>query len=209
MERATFKLTEEQEIAELKKLGMNHPANVRRREAALRRKHEAKEKAWDRSYFRPTPANLRGIKCATKEPWARDEKFYLKKTGSFEDEMNDNAMYDDRSALSATKGFKSEVTATGLEGKGAPAWNSSVFRPVPYSLVGLKPSTREPWAYDQALNRDMSLEGFDTFSTVVENDSVAGCAARASNAPGTPAPPPTAGEPRVRTPPWQQLCEGP
>ena len=45
---------------------------------------------------------------------------------------------------------------------------------MPHALKGLKPVTREPWSVDAAINRDMSLEGFDTFSAKVENDSVAG-----------------------------------
>ena len=55
-----------------------------------------------------------------------------------------------------------------------PAWDSSPLRPVPHALKGLKPVTREPWNVDAMINRDMALEGFDTFSAKVENDSVAG-----------------------------------
>ena len=171
---ASWALTEEQELAELRKLGINHPARVRRREAAQRRKDFEKEKGWNASPMRSTPMNLKGLKVTTKEPWAIDEKFYQKKTGSFEDVMNDNERYDDRSVLSASKGYKSEVTATGLAMAGQPSWDSSPFRPVPYALQGLKPSTREPWAIDMALNRNMDLEGFDTFSAALENDSAAG-----------------------------------
>ena len=68
MERATFKLTEKQEIAELKKLGMNHPANVRRREAALRRKHEAKEK--ERSLMGSIRKRMKRDQAASTQPGA-------------------------------------------------------------------------------------------------------------------------------------------
>ena len=81
--------------------------------------------------------------------------------------------YGDRSVLSASKGYTSQVTASGLKGSN-PAWNSSPLRQVPHALKGLKPETREPWAVDQAINRDMSLEGFSVFSAKVENDSAAG-----------------------------------
>ena len=82
---------------------------------------------------------------------------------------------DDRSVLSATKGYQSEVTASGLGGSyRTTRLGSSPMRNVPYPLRGLQPGTREPWAVDAAINRDMSLEGFDTFSAKVENDSVAG-----------------------------------
>lgn len=166
--------TEEEEIAELVSLGINHPARRRYRERAKRAQNEVKERAWNSTPMRHVPANLRGIKCATKEPWHIDQQFYEKKTGSFEEVMNDDAPFDDRSVLSASKGYKSKVTASGLKGFANPTWNSSPFRPVPHALKGLKPETREPWAVDQAINRDMSLEGFSVFSAKVENDSVAG-----------------------------------
>lgn len=169
--------SEEEELAELMQLGINHPARRRFRERELRAKNAAKEHAWNNTPMRQTPPNLRGIKCATKEPWHIDEQFYKKKTGSFEDEMNDEEAFDDRSVLSASKGYTSQVTASGLKGGSnfmQPTWNSSPMRAVPHSLKGLKPETREPWAYDQEINRDMSLEGFSVFSAKVENDSVAG-----------------------------------
>lgn len=166
--------TEAEEIAELMSLGINHPARRRHRERAQRAKDKAKERQWNNTPFRSTPPNLRGIKCATGEPWHKDMVFYMKKTGSFEDEPNDEEMYDDRSVLAASKGYQSSVTATGLKGVAKPAWDSSTLRPVPHVLKGLKPVTREPWAIDQAINRDMALEGFSVFSAKVENDSVAG-----------------------------------
>ena len=82
--------------------------------------------------------------------------------------------YDDRSVLSATKGYTAQVTASGLTGFNQPTWDSSPLRPVPHTLKGLQPVTREPWAVDAQINRNMALEGFDTFSAKVENDSVAG-----------------------------------
>lgn len=170
------KKTEAEEIAELMTLGINHPARKRYREREQRKKLEAREKSWNNTPLRSRPANLKGLRPATKEPWAVDEDFYQRKTGSFEYEVNSKEKYDDRSVLSATKGYQSEVTASGLGGKlaGQPAWDSSPMRNVPYPLRGLQPGTREPWAVDAAINRDMSLEGFDTFSAKVENDSVAG-----------------------------------
>jgi len=172
--RAGPKKSEEEELAELKALGINHPARRRYREKERRKQDRAKEDAWDGSVHRSRPSNLRGLKVATKEPWARDETAYQKRTGSFEDEVNALDPYDDRSVLSASKGYTSTVTATGLNGRKQPAWDSSPLRPVPHTLKGLKPVTREPWSIDQEINRDMSLEGFDTFSAKVENDSVAG-----------------------------------
>jgi hypothetical protein len=88
--------------------------------------------------------------------------------------MNDDEQYDDRSVLAASKGYTSQVTASGLSLSGAPAWNSSTLRPVPHALKGIKPVTREPWAIDAEINRDMALEGFSLFGAKVENDSVAG-----------------------------------
>ena len=173
--------SEEEEIAELMALGINHPARRRYREREVRRKNAQMENAWNGTPMRPVPANLRGIKCATAEPWAADLKFYQKKTGDFEDVMNDNAPYDDRSVLSVSKGYTQQVTASGLGGASKPAWNSSVLRPVPHTLKGIQPQTREPWAIDMAINRDESLEGFDTFSAKVENDSVAGDFAKGDN----------------------------
>lgn len=165
--------SEEEELAELMQLGINHPARRRYRERAQKAKNEARERAWNPTPMRYTPPNLRGIRCVTKEPWSIDEQFYQRKTGSFEDVKNDDEAFDDRSVLSASKGYTSQVTSSGLKGSN-PAWNSSPLRQVPHALKGLKPETREPWAVDQSINRDMSLEGFSVFSAKVENDSVAG-----------------------------------
>ena len=166
--------SEEEEIAELMTLGINHPARKRHRERAQRAANRAKEQAWNNTPMRSVPPSLKGLKCATKEPWHIDQLFYQKKTGSFEEELNDDAAYDDRSVYAVTKGYTSKVTATGLKGFSNPSWDSSPFRPVPHTLKGIKPETREPWAIDQAINRDMDLEGFDTFSAKVINDSAAG-----------------------------------
>lgn len=192
--------SEAEEIAELMTLGINHPARRRFRDQEERRQHEGKERAWNGSIMRSRPPNLRGLRIATKEPWALDEAFYQKKTGNFEHEYNALEKYDDRSVLSASKGYTAQVTASGLDGA-QPAWDSSPLRPVPHVLKvskhsfesrtchrsaasepvfetlcgqGIKPQTREPWAVDMAINRDSSLEGFSTFSAKLENDSVAG-----------------------------------
>ena len=166
--------SEEEEIAELMNLGINHPARKRFREREQRAKLKEKERAWNCTPMRQVPPNLKGLKVTTKEPWVRDMQFYQKKTGSFEEVLNNDEAFDDRSVLSATKGYTSQVTSTGLTGVSQPSWNNSTFRPVPHKLKGIKPQTREPWADDQALNRDQSLEGFSVFSSQLENDSVAG-----------------------------------
>ena len=165
--------SEAEEIAELHALGINHPARRRHREREEIRQLKAKEKAWINTPYRSRPPNLRGLRCATKEPWAIDEAFYQKKTGNFEDALP-KEKYDDRSVLSASKGYTATVTASGLGGVSQPAWDSSPLRPVPHALKGIKPVTREPWSIDAQINRNMDLEGFDTFSAKVENDSVAG-----------------------------------
>ena len=166
--------SEADEIAELQALGINHPARRRHRERDERRQLDAKERQWNRTTLRSRPSNLAGMRVVTKEPWALDEAFYQKKTGSLEYEFNSKGKYDDRSALSASKGYTATVTSTGLGGVSQPTWDSSPNRPVPHALKGLKPVTREPWSVDAQINRNMDLEGFDTFSAKVENDSVAG-----------------------------------
>ena len=166
--------SEAEELAELHALGINHPARRRYREREARRQLESKERAWNKTPYRSRPSNLAGLRVMTKEPWAIDEVFYQKKTGNFEREYNSKEKYDDRSVLSATKGYTATVTASGLGGVSQPAWDSSPMRPVPHALKGIKPVTREPWSVDAQINRNMDLEGFDTFSAKVENDSVAG-----------------------------------
>jgi len=167
--------TEAEEIEELQALGINHPARRAYRERAQRAENAARERAWNASPMRPVPASLKGLKCATKEPWHIDQVFYQKKTGSFEDVMNDDEAFDDRSVLAASKGYRSQITASGVQNSFVqPSWNSSPFRNVPHALKGLRPETREPWAIDQAINRDMGLEGFSVFSAKVIDDSVAG-----------------------------------
>ena len=77
--------------------------------------------------------------------------------------------------LDNINGYSQQVTASGLKGRGGqPAWDTSTFRPVPYVLRGMKPITREPWAVDQAVNRDMDLEGFSVFGAKLEDTSAAG-----------------------------------
>ena len=97
--------TEAEEIAELMSLGINHPARVRYREREKRKKYEKMENNWIGTPFRTRPAELKGLRPITKEPWAIDEEFYQKKTGSFETEYNMREAYDDRSVLSASKGY--------------------------------------------------------------------------------------------------------
>ena len=54
------------------------------------------------------------------------------------------------------------------------AWISTPMRTRPPNLKGLKPITREPWAVDAEINRNGDLEGFDTLSAKLEDDSTAG-----------------------------------
>ena len=150
--------SEDEEIAELQALGINHPARRRYREREEKRQHEAKERQWNGTPHRARPSNLAGMRVVTKEPWALDEAFYQSKTGSFELEYNSKGKYDDRSTLSATKGYTATVTSTGLDGVSQPTWDSSPLRPVPHALKGIKPVTREPWTLDAQINRNMDLE---------------------------------------------------
>lgn len=72
---------------------------------------------------------LRGLKPMTPEPWAKDEAFYQKTTGSFEPELNSKERFFDESPLDNIAGYKSQVTATGLAKTGdSPSWDSSTFR---------------------------------------------------------------------------------
>ena len=91
--------TEAEEIEELKALGINHPARKRYREREERKRMKKLEDNWNSTPLRARPAELRGLKPRTPEPWAIDESFYQKKTGSFEHEYNSRAPYDDRSTL--------------------------------------------------------------------------------------------------------------
>ena len=99
--------TEAQEIEELMSLGINHPARRRHREREQRKKLEALEQAWNPTPLRYRPPIFKGMKPITREPWAVDEEFYQKKTGSFETEYNAAGVFDDRSVLSASKGYTS------------------------------------------------------------------------------------------------------
>ena len=105
--------SEAEEIAELMSLGINHPARKRYRDArsGQKKKMESLEKAWNPTPLRYRPAELRGLKPKTPEPWAIDEEFYQRKTGSFEHEYNSRGAYDDRSALSASKGYEATYHA--------------------------------------------------------------------------------------------------
>ncbi len=165
--------TEEEELAELANMGISRK---QQRAEAERRRNREREMAWNGSIHRHVPPALRGIKCATKEPWAIDQAFYEKKTGNMEPELNAQDPYFDESPLDNIAGYTTQVTASGLEGHsaGRPLWDSSPFRTVPYALRGLKPVMREPWAVDEKINRNQELEGFNVYSAKVEDDSVAG-----------------------------------
>lgn len=89
--------TEAEEIAELQALGINHPARRRWREKEQAKKWEQREKSWNSTPLRYRPAELRGLKPATPEPWAIDEEFYQKKTGSLEYEYNSRGPYREKS----------------------------------------------------------------------------------------------------------------
>ena len=89
--------TEAEEIAELQALGINHPARKRWREKEQAKKWAEREKNWNSTPLRYRPAELRGLKPATPEPWAVDEEFYQKKTGSFEYEYNSRGPYREKS----------------------------------------------------------------------------------------------------------------
>jgi hypothetical protein len=88
------------------------------------------------------------MKPQTSEPWARDALLYTQKTGDFEQELNNEDVYDDESALDSNHGYTSQVTATGLERNasigGQPTWDSSPLRHTPHPLRGIKPVTRTP-----------------------------------------------------------------
>ena len=80
-------------------------------QAGQKKKMESLEKGWNPTPLRYRPAELRGLKPKTPEPWAIDEEFYQRKTGSFEHEYNSRGAYDDRSALSASKGYEATYHA--------------------------------------------------------------------------------------------------
>ena len=128
--------TDEEEVAELMQLGVNHPARKRYREkkSGQKKNWEALEKGWDRTplRYRPAevwiavrqtmqkhacaltavlllarfPSQLRGLKPKTPEPWAIDEAHYQRKTGSFEYEFNAKEPYDDRNVINTYKGWR-------------------------------------------------------------------------------------------------------
>ena len=140
----------------------------------LARRNAERERAWDATPMRYVPANLRGLKPITSEPWSRDAAVFAQKTGSFEKQYN-AAMdggsveeYNDESILDSNNGYKSHITATGLErnaslafggGDGKPMWDSSPMRYCPHVLRGISPVTREPWCIDEKIyNRDTTRD---------------------------------------------------
>ena len=60
-------------------------------------KWKAREDAWNSTPLRYRPPEFRGMKPVTPEPWAIDETFYQKKTGSFETEYNSRGPYREKS----------------------------------------------------------------------------------------------------------------
>ena len=97
--------SEAAEIAELMALGINHPARKRFREREKRKKEEKLEKAWISTPLRERPAELRGLKPHTPEPWAIDEAYYQRKTGSFEYQFNAREPWDPAKTLRQGLGY--------------------------------------------------------------------------------------------------------
>ena len=86
-------------------------ARRRWREKEQRRKWESLEKGWNNTPLRTRPSTLKGLRPISREPWAVDEEFYQRKTGNFEYEYNSRTPYDDRSVLSASKGYQATYHA--------------------------------------------------------------------------------------------------
>ena len=84
--------TDEEEVAELRAMGIAHREA---RKAAEREKHARLEAGWNPTVHRSVPPALRGLKVSTKEPWATDDLEYQRRTGSFEPELNSQDPYFD------------------------------------------------------------------------------------------------------------------
>ena len=104
-----------------------------------------RKKAWDSSPHKPVPSNLRGIKPISYEPWAIDAKRYYDQNK----DMSKFALYDDRSVLATSKGYKSTITKTGWNP--TQEWDSSpcacaitppLLKPHLLALSRLMPASR-------------------------------------------------------------------
>jgi len=131
-----------------------------------------RKKAWDSSPHKPVPSNLRGIKPISYEPWAIDAKRYYDQNK----DMSKFALYDDRSVLATSKGYKSTITKTGWNP--TQEWDSSPYREAPPGLRGIKPGvTKEPWMHDKMLYNKDSLFKEDGPSSSGDHHRAAGATA--------------------------------
>jgi len=119
------------------------------------------EMGWNGTHHRPVPPKCKGIKPITQEMWSTDAHAYHDINIANQDAFHKK--YDDRSVLSKSKGYRSEVTHSGLKkGAEAPDWDSSPHRPIPSALRGLKPMTKEPWGSDNEIyNRNTLRDNTD------------------------------------------------
>ena len=121
------------------------------------------EMGWNGTRHRPVPPKCKGIKPITKETWAADAHAFHEINVANQDAFHKK--YDDRSVLSKSKGYRSEVTHSGIKkgerlpwwhapqcrggadgfdfpvlrstGADAPDWDSSPHRPIPPAWRGL------------------------------------------------------------------------
>lgn len=100
--------SEADELKQLNSMGIS-PTTRRRREEELRKRNKLREGDWDPSVQKTRPPMLRGLKPMTMEPWAKDEAFYQKKTGSYEPELNSKERFFDESPLDNIAGYTSQV----------------------------------------------------------------------------------------------------
>jgi len=122
---------------------------------------------WDPTTYRACPSQFYGMKPRTSEPWAVDALAFApivlrkrNRLGEYEEP------YADESPLDFNNGYTSHVTATGLARNASlgdvDEWDGSPLRHAPHVLRGMKPVTREPWAFDeQVYNEDTTRDTTD------------------------------------------------
>jgi hypothetical protein len=91
------------------------------------------EMGWNGTHHRPVPPKCKGIKPITQEMWSTDAHAYHDINIANQDAFHKK--YDDRSVLSKSKGYRSEVTHSGLKKGEAPFFFAGVHGMSEVSLV--------------------------------------------------------------------------
>lgn len=127
------------------------------------------EAGWDPSPHKGAPAHLKHLKPVTREPWTIDMQIYNAKVGGDYDQPSRYGNGVD--LFNMGQPAHDTIDDPRKRPKGArKAWDTQQFKPVPYSLRGLKPAATasDPWVRDK---KRLEASGFEN-TNVIEDSTL-------------------------------------